>query len=123
MGKPYSLTGTAGALTELFAFFEGGGIALKGARETVLVLGKSNEMQTASSDTAAIIFLGDKSYVPYKGFTRIVRLRGEPVLTAQMLQALPFAMKLRNPVDDFRGALWKAQVLSKINAWRNQRGS
>jgi len=122
VGKPYSLMGTAGALSETFAFLERGGVALKGARETVLVLGRSDEMQTTSNDTAAIIFLGDKSYAPYKGFTRIVRLRGEPVLTAQMLENLPFAMKLRNPVDDFRGALWQAQIQSKINTWRNRRG-
>jgi uncharacterized protein (DUF362 family) len=123
VGKPYSLTGTAGALSETFAFLERGGIALKGARETVIVIGKSEETQTASDDTAAIIFLGDKSYAPYKGYTRIVRLRGEPVLTAQMLENVPFAMKLRNPVDDFRGALWNAQLQSKINAWRSRRGS
>ena len=123
VGKPYSLTGTAGALAEMFAFLDRGGIDLKGARECVIVLGKSDQAQATSDDTAAIIFLGDKAYAPYKGFTRIVRLRGEPVLTAQLLENIPFAMKLRNPVDDFRGELWKAQLQSKLNAWLNRRGS
>jgi hypothetical protein len=95
---------------------------LKEARDTTLVIGKSEEEQVAPNDTAAIIFIGDKSYAPYKNFTRIVRLRGEPVLTAQMLGNLPFAMKLRNPVDDFRNALWIAQAQSKINAWLNRKG-
>lgn len=122
VGKPYALAGAAGALSEMLAFLERGGISLQGARETVLVLGRSDVTQTASDDTAAIIFLGDKSYAPYKGYTRIVRLRGEPILTVQMLETVPFAMKLRNPIDDFRGALWKAQLQSKINAWRNQGG-
>jgi hypothetical protein len=121
-GKSPFLNSTLGALNETFAFLERGGIALKGARETVLVLGKSDESQTTKDDTAAIIFLGDKSYAPYKGYTRIVRLRGEPVLTVQMLETLPFAMKLRNPVDDFRGALWKTQAQSKFAAWKNRRG-
>jgi uncharacterized protein (DUF362 family) len=117
-GVPYSLAGTAGALGEFISFMERGGIEWKEARATTLVIGKSAEKQVAPNDTAAIVFLGDKSYAPYQGFSRIVRLRGEPVLTVEMLDNLPFAMKLRNPLDDFRGALWKAKLQSAFNAWR-----
>ncbi len=121
LGKTYPRTGTYGALDEMFAFLERAEIGVKGARETTLVIGKSDEEQVAPNDTAAIVFLDDRSSAPYKGFTRIVRLRGDAVLTAQLLESLPFAMKLRNPFDDFRVSLWQAQLQSKLNAWLNRR--
>jgi uncharacterized protein (DUF362 family) len=121
VGSPYHLTGTAGALTEFLSLLDRGGIALKGARETTIVIGRAEEILTAKTDTAALILLGDSAHAKYQGFTRIVRLRGDQILTRQLLDNLPFAMRLPSPKDEFMTEFTIDSLLASFSRWWNQR--
>ncbi len=98
VGDGATPAGSAGILTVALQVIErAGGFA--GARETTLVVGRTQQEQRAGSDQAALVFIGDDAGAPYRGFSRVARLRGAPVRLRALLNDLPFIMRLSRPLD------------------------
>ena len=119
-GSPYRPTGTAGALTEFLLLLERGGIDLGKARETTIVIGPVEGELVGKTDTSAIVFLGDGARARHRGFSRVVRMRGESIPLKQLLDNLPFIMKIASPRDEFMGELAWAGLLAGIARWRDR---
>lgn len=119
-GSPYRPTGTAGALTEFLLLLERGGVDLGKARETTIVIGSVEGELIGKTDTSAIVFLGDDARSRHRGFSRVVRMRGESIPLKQLLDNLPFIMKIASPRDEFMGELAWAGLLAGIARWRDR---
>lgn len=109
-----SLAGTAGGLTEVFLMLERGGIRLNKARETVIVIGQVGEVPPGKSELATIIFLGDTARAEYRGYSRVVRLRGHHVPLSTLLKDVPYAMQVANLRNELGGEMVAAIFFSKV---------
>lgn len=109
-----SLAGTAGGLTEVFLMLERGGTRLNKARETVIVIGQVGEVPPGQSELATIIFLDDTARAEYRGYSRIVRLRGHSVPLSTLLKDVPYAMQVANLRNELGGEMVAAIFLSKV---------
>ena len=108
------LAGTCGGLTEVFLILEHGGISLQKARETVIVVGKVDDVPPGKSETATIIFLDDTARGEYQGYSRVVRLRGRYVPLSTLLNDVPYAMKVSNLRNELGGEMVTASFSSKV---------
>jgi uncharacterized protein (DUF362 family) len=108
------VAGTAGGLTEVFLTLEHGGISLQKARETVIVVGKVDHVPPGKSETATIIFLDDTSRADYRGYSRVVRLRGRYVPLSTLLNDVPYAMKVSNLRNELGGEMVVASFSSAV---------
>ena len=108
------LTGTCGGLTEVFLTLERGGVHLSKARDTVIVIGQVDEVPPGKSDLATIIFLDDSSRAEYRGYSRVVRLRGRYVPLNTLLNDVPYAMKVGNLRNELGGEMVTAILSSKV---------
>jgi hypothetical protein len=108
------MAGTAGGLTEVFLTLEHGGISLKKARESVIVIGQVDNVPPGKSDTATIIFLDDTARAEYRGYSRVVRLRGRYVPLSTLLNDVPYAMKVSNLRNELGGEMVTASFSSKV---------
>ena len=108
------LTGTCGGLTEVFLTLERGGVYLSKARDTVIVIGQVDEVPPGKSDLATIIFLDDSSRAEYRGYSRVVRLRGRYVPLNTLLNDVPYAMKVGNLRNELGGEMVTAILSSKV---------
>jgi uncharacterized protein (DUF362 family) len=108
------LAGTCGGLTEVFLILEHAGISLKKARESVIVIGKVDNVPPGKSDTATIIFLDDTSRAEYRGYSRVVRLRGRYVPLSTLFNDVPYAIQVGNLRNELGGEMVMASFSSKI---------
>lgn len=108
------LTGTCGGLTEVFLILEHGGISLKKARESVIVIGEVDDVPPGKSETATIIFLDDTARAKYGGYSRIVRLRGRYVPLYTLLNDLPYAVKVIRLRTELGGEMVAAIFSSRV---------
>jgi uncharacterized protein (DUF362 family) len=108
------VAGTCGGLTEVFLILEHGGISLQKARESVIVVGKVDNVPPGKSETATIIFLDDTSRAEYRGYSRVVRLRGRYVPLSTLLNDVPYAMKVSNLRNELGGEMVMASFSSNI---------
>lgn len=108
------LAGTSGGLTEVFLMLERGGIRLSKARETVIVIGQVGEVPPGKSDLATIIFLDDTARAEYRGYSRVVRLRGHYVPLSTLLKDVPYVMQVANLRNELGGEMLATLFLSKI---------
>lgn len=108
------LAGTCGGLTEVFLILERGGTSLQKARETVIVVGKVDNVPSGKSETATIIFLDDTSRAEYRGYSRVVRLRGRYVPLSTLLNDVPYAMNVSNLRNELGGEMVMASFSSKV---------
>jgi len=105
--------GNAGLLTIALQVMErAGGFA--GARETTLVVGRTQQEQRTGSDQAALVFIGDSAAASYRGFSRVARIRGAPVRLRALLNDLPFIMRLPRPLDPLLIPLTAAAARSSL---------
>jgi hypothetical protein len=108
------LAGTAGGLTEVFLTLERGGVCLSKARETVIVIGQVGEVPRGKSDLATIIFLDDTARAEYRGYSRVVRLRGRYVPLSILLNDVPYAMNMANLGNILGGEMVAAMFSSRV---------
>ena len=108
------LTGTCGGLTEVFLTLERGGMSLKKARESVIVVGKVDHVPPGKSETATIIFLDDTARAQYQGYSRVVRLRGRYVPLYTLLNDVPYAMKAGRLRTELGGEMVAALLSSRV---------
>ena len=108
------LTGTRGGLTEVFLTLERGGIGLQKARESVIVVGKVDNVPPGRSDKATIIFLDDTARAEYQNYSRVVRLRGRYVPLHTLLNDVPYAMKVTRLRTELGGEMVTAILSSKV---------
>lgn len=108
------LTGTCGGLTEVFLTLERGGIGLQKARESVIVVGKVDDVPPGRSDKATIIFLDDTARAEYRGYSRVIRLRGRYVSLHTLLNDVPYAMKVTRLRTELGGEMVAAILSSRI---------
>lgn len=108
-----SPTGTSGGLTEVFLMLERGGIRLDKARETVIVVGQVGEVPPGHSELATIIFLDDTARAEYRGYSRVVRLRGHPVPLSALFKDVPYAMQVANLRNELGEEMFAAIFLSR----------
>ena len=108
------LAGTCGGLTEVFLILEGGGISLRKARESVIVVGQVENVPPGKSETATIIFLDDTARAEYQGYSRVVRLRGRYVPLSTLLNDVPYAMKVSRLRTELGGEMVTAIFSSKV---------
>ncbi len=109
-----SLAGTAGGLTEVFLMLERGGLRLSKARETVIVIGQVGEVPPGKSELATIIFLDDTARAEYRGYSRVIRLRGRNVPLSTLLKEVPYAMQCGNLRNELGGEMVVAVFLSRV---------
>ena len=108
------VAGTAGGLTEVFLTLEYGGVSLQKARESVIVIGQVDNVPPGKSDTATIIFLDDTARAEYRGYSRVVRLRGRYVPLSALLNDVPYAMQVGNLRNELGGEMVAASFSSKV---------
>ena len=108
------LTGTSGGLTEVFLTLERGGMSLRKARESVIVVGKVDDVPPGKSEQATIIFLDDTARAEYHGYSRVVRLRGRYVPLYTLLNDVPYAMKVGRLRTELGGEMVTAVLSSRI---------
>lgn len=113
VGEGASPAGSAGVLTMTLQMLErAGGFA--GARETTMVVGRTQQEQQGHSEQAALVLIGDDASAPYRSFSRLVRLRGLPVRLRALLNDLPFIMRLSKPLDPLLVSMTTAAVRSSL---------
>jgi uncharacterized protein (DUF362 family) len=108
------LAGTAGGLTEVFLTLERGGVSLSKARETVIVIGQVSKVPPGKSNVATIIFLDDTARAEYRGYSRVVRLRGRYVPLSILLNKLPYAMNIASLGNLLGGEMTAAMFSSRV---------
>lgn len=109
VGEGASPAGSAGALTITLQILQRAG-GFGGARETTMVVGRTQQEQQGHSDQAALVLIGDDAGAPYRGFSRVVRLRGVPVRLRTLLNDLPLIMRLSKPLDSLLVSMTAAAV-------------
>ena len=109
-----ALAGTWGGLTEVFLTLEHGGISLKKARESVIIVGKVDNVPPGKSEQATIIFLDDTARAEYQGYSRVIRLRGRYVPLSTLLNDVPYAMKVSNLRNELGGEMVMASFSSRV---------
>ncbi len=113
VGEGTSPAGSAGALTVALQVLERAG-GFGGARETTMVVGRTQQEQRGRSDQAALVLIGDDASVPYRGFSRVARLRGAPVRVRTLLNDLPLIMRLAKPLDPLLVSMTAAAARSAL---------
>lgn len=108
------LSGTAGALTEVFLLTEQGGISWRKSREAVIVLGKMSGVPTGQDEKATIVFLGDSAHAEYQGYSRAVRLSGRYVPVSKLLTEVPYALKVSNVRNEIGEGMMVAALSSRV---------
>jgi len=98
VGDGASPAGSCGALTATLQILERAG-GFGGARETTMVVGRTQQEQQGHSEQAALVLIGDDAAAPYRGFSRVARVRGIPVRLRTLLDDLPLIMRLSKPLD------------------------
>lgn len=113
VGEGASPAGSAGVLTITLQILQRAG-GFGGARETTMVVGRTQQEQQGHSDQAALVLIGDDAGAPYRGFSRVVRLRGVPVRLRTLLNDLPFIMRLSKPLDPLLVSMTAAAARSSL---------
>lgn len=88
--------GSSGNLIDVLSLIERSGVSLKSATEATIVIGAVAQIPPPTSDTATLIFIDDTSRGEYTGYSRIVRLPGRNIPISQMLNDVPYALKVIN---------------------------
>jgi uncharacterized protein (DUF362 family) len=109
------VAGTAGGLTEVFLTLEHGGIGLQKARESVIIVGKVDNVPPGKSEQATIIFLDDTARAEYQGYSRLIRLRGRYVPLNTLLNDVPYAMKVTRLRTELGGEMVMASFSSTVS--------
>ncbi len=103
-------SGVSGILADMLFLLEHAGVSLKSATEATLVIGDVGQIPPPRSDTATLIFMDDTSRGEYSGYSRIVRLPGRNIPISQLLDNVPYAMKVIN----LRAELGAGYMLAKL---------
>ncbi|MCX6067789.1 MAG: DUF362 domain-containing protein [Chloroflexi bacterium] len=106
--------GVSGVLADVFYMLKNAGISLKSAPLTSIVIGAVDEIPAGKDEYSTIIFMDDTSRGAYTGYGRIIRLPGRNSPISQVLNIVPYVMKVFNPQAELGSDLMVAKFISNI---------
>jgi uncharacterized protein (DUF362 family) len=88
--------GAAGILADVLCILRNASVSWKPAPRTTIVIGAVEQIPPGIDEYSTIIFMDDTSRGEFTGYGRIVRLPGRNISLIQVLNDVPYAMKIFN---------------------------
>jgi len=107
--------GVSGSLADVLFLLERAGVNLKSATEATIVIGDVGQIPPPKSDTATLIFMDDTSRGEYSGYSRIIRLPGRNIPMSQLLDNVPYAMKVINLRAELGAGYMMAKLMTNLS--------
>ena len=108
------LPGVSGVLTDVFYMLKNAGISLQKAPHTSIVIGAVDGIPPGKDEYSTIIFMDDTSRGEYSGYGRIIRLPGRNIPLGQILNVVPYVMKVLNFQAELGSDLMVAKFISGV---------
>jgi uncharacterized protein (DUF362 family) len=106
--------GVSGVLADVFYMLKNAGVSMKSAPHTSIVIGAVDEIPAGKDEYSTIIFMDDTSRGEYTGYGRIVRLPGRNIPLSQVLNVVPYVMKVVNFQAELGSDLMVAKFIASI---------
>lgn len=102
--------GVSSTLTEALYLIRNSGLSFKPAPFSSLIIGAVDAIPAGKDEYSVIAFLDDTSRGAYEKYGRIVRLPGRNITLGQLLNVIPYVLKIAN----FQSELGTELMLSKL---------
>jgi uncharacterized protein (DUF362 family) len=103
--------GVSGILADVFYILRNAGVSWKSAPRSTIVIGVVDQIPPGVDEYSTLIFMDDTTRGDYTGYGRIVRLAGRNIPLIQVLNDVPYAMKIIN----MRAELGLEFMVAKLN--------
>ncbi len=106
--------GVSGILADVFYMLRNAGVSWKSAPRTTIVLGAVDQIPPGIDEYSTLIFMDDTSRGEFKGYGRIVRLPGRNIPLIQVLNDVPYAMKIINMRAELGMEFMTAKLIASV---------
>jgi hypothetical protein len=106
--------GVSGVLADVFYMLRNAGVSWKSAPRTTIVLGAVDQIPPGIDEYSTLIFMDDTSRGEYTGYGRIVRLPGRNIPLIQVVNDVPYAMKIINMRAELGMEFMAAKLIASV---------
>lgn len=106
--------GVSGILADVFYMLKNSGVSWKSAARTSIVIGDVDQIPPGVDEYSTVIFMDDTSRGEYTGYGRIVRLPGRNIPLIQVLNDVPYAMKVINMRAELGMEFMAAKLMASV---------
>jgi uncharacterized protein (DUF362 family) len=106
--------GASGVLADVLYMLRNAGVSWKPAPVTTIVIGTVEQIPPGKDEYSTIIFMDDTSRGDFNKYGRIVRLSGRNVSLMQVLNDVPYAMKIINMRAELGMEFMAAKLVAQV---------